>query len=99
MEEKPVVSVAVALKRRAEKSAHATPPESSKARWRFIKLFGVRDVIRFRDGGEFTFRPIRRNDEAGFLPTTQVDVESESLAQRLREASKNPALGLVEVKI
>lgn len=93
--------MAAALERVSEppKAPAGEKPAARKARYRFVKNFGPADVIRFRDGSKFRFRLIKRNDGSGYLPGAQVDTDDESLAQKLREAAKNPALGLVEVTI
>ncbi len=93
------MTVAVALRRASEPGSAPKVKPARKARWRFVKNFGVADAIRFWDGTTFKFRPIRRNDGGGYLPGSQVDTDDENLARRLRAAASNPALGLVEVMI
>ena len=70
-----------------------TPP-----RFKFVKNFGVGDVLRFEDGTTFSFRKIQRNT-GGYASNSFVITDDEKLAQNLREASRNKALGIVEVKL
>jgi hypothetical protein len=74
------------------KGAPPTPPK-----FKFVKNFGVADVIKFADGTKFQFRMIRRNT-GGYQPNSFAVTDDEKLAGNLREASKNKALGIVEVK-
>jgi hypothetical protein len=74
-------------------------PVLPKTRWRFAKLFGPTDHIKFRDGSSFQFRLIKRSDGNGYLPGSRLDTDNTDLAGKLRAAAKNPALGIVEVKM
>ena len=103
--EKEVLVPAAAL-RRADETADegadggarskGVPPTPPK--FHFVKLFGVADVIKFADGTKFSFRLIQRNNNAGYAPNSFVKTDDEKPAANLREASKNKALGIVEIK-
>lgn len=56
--------------------------------WRFAKLMGVAEVIRFKDGSTFQFRLIKRNNAPGYSPTSSVETSDKALAENLREAAK-----------
>lgn len=73
-----------------------TPPVPPK--FHFVKLFGVADVLRFKDGTKFTFRLIERNNGGGYAPNSFLKTDDEKLSENLREAAKNKALGIVEIK-
>jgi hypothetical protein len=80
----------------------ATPPVPAAApkQWKFVKLFGVADVIRMPDGSKFQFRAILRNDGDGYLTNSFVITEDEKFANGLRKvAGRIPALGIKEVSV
>jgi hypothetical protein len=62
--------------------------EDGKPTFRFAKLWGVSEVLRFKDGSIFQFKAIRRNNAAGFSPTSSVVTKDEVLAANLRGVSK-----------
>src|SRR5580704_12324681 len=68
-----------------------SPPVLPK--YKFVKNFGVADVIKFPDKTTFQFRKISRNT-GGFQHNSFVETNDEKLAENLRAASKNAALGI-----
>lgn len=72
------------------------PPAPLK--FHFVKNFGVADVLKFTDGTKFSFRRIQRNKGGGYAPNSFLKTDDEKLAANLREAAKNPARGIVEIK-
>lgn len=73
--------------------------KAPKPSWKFVKLYGVSELLTFRDGSEFKFRLIRLNDRGGYSPTSEVVTDDETLAKNLRAAEKRGRHGVVEVKI
>lgn len=72
---------------------------STKKKYHFVKRFTPADVITFKDGTSYTFPLIMRNDTGGFSPGSELKTNDEKLAKNLREAAKNPHLGLVEIEV
>ena len=73
-----------------------TPPPLPK--FHFVKLFGVADEIKFKDGTKFKFRLIERNNGAGYASNSFLKTDDEKLAENLRSAAINKALGIAEIK-
>jgi hypothetical protein len=73
-------------------------PLTPQFKFHFVKLFGVGDQIKFEDGTTFKFRLIERNNGAGYAPNSFVKTNDEMLADNLREAARNKALGIREIK-
>lgn len=71
------------------------PPVLPK--YKFVKNFGVADVIKFKDDTTFQFRKISRNT-GGFQSNSFVETNDEKLAENLLAASENPSLGIVQVR-
>lgn len=67
------------------------------SKFKFVKNFGVADLIKFADGTTFKFRLIDRNT-GGFQPNSFVETDDEKLASNLHAASKNRALGIVQIR-
>ena len=90
--------VLAAALRIANESA-APRPEEPRKRWKFLKMFGAADRVRFPDGTWFEF-PLKQSNEpgAGYLKDSEIETDDERVAKKLREASKNPAWGIVEVQ-
>ncbi len=66
----------------------ASPPKSNVPTWRFAKLWGVAEILRFKDGTTYTFPLIRRNSQSGYSPTSSAFITDETLAKNLREEMK-----------
>jgi hypothetical protein len=94
---KPQEAISPAAPRPAQEAPK--PVEQPVKRWRFVKLHGVVQEIQLRDGSKFKFRLIQLNDGSGYSSTSEVTTSDEKLASNLRDAAKNPHLGIVEVKI
>lgn len=88
--EKPVVTADSAV----GAGETGTPPPKT---WKFVKNFGVADVILFEDGTTYTFRAIKRNDGPGYLANSYLNTSDKKLAANLRKAARNKSLGVVEV--
>lgn len=76
---------------KGSKQADGGPVEAtsgSKTVFRFAKLWAVTEPLKFRDGTEFKFRPIRRNNMPGYSPTSSLETTDEKLAENLRELAK-----------
>lgn len=67
--------------------------------WKFVKNFGPADLVKFPDGTNFSFRLIKLNDGSGYAQNSYVTTSDIALANNLRAASKNPALGIVETTV
>jgi hypothetical protein len=67
-------------------------PSASK----FVKYFCPLELIRFADGTSFQFRLIELNT-GGYSPSSHFETGDVDLANKLREAAKNPCLGLKEI--
>ena len=103
--EKEILPPAVALRRVEEAAGDArgnggagskgAPPS---LKFHFVKLFGVADVLKFADGTTYSFRKILRNNNQGFARNSFVKTDDEKLTANLREAAKNKAWGIVEIK-
>jgi hypothetical protein len=108
-EAKEILAPAVALKRIGNHAEDAkdvgagagcegAPTQSpTQLKFSFAKNFGVMDKIRFEDGTSFQFRLIERNT-GGYASNSFLDTNDEKLANNLRAASKNKALGIVQVR-
>src|SRR5208337_3384312 len=67
--------------------------------WRFAKLWGVAEELRFEDKTSYTFPLIPRNDQPGYSPTSSAYVTDETLAKNLRgESKKNDSIREVKVE-
>ena len=69
-------------------------PEERKPRWKFVKLHGVGQELRFKDGTSFTFRMVQGRD-GSYWSNSDVTTEDEKLAENLR--SLPASFGVVEV--
>lgn len=103
--EKEILKPAVALLKVAEDAKEIEGGAGSKGappvllkKWKFVKNFGVANVIRFEDKSSFQFRKINRNT-GGYQSNSFVETSDEKLANNLRAASKNKALGIAEVQV
>jgi hypothetical protein len=76
-------------------SKGATPTTPPK--YYFVKNFGVMDKLSFPDGTKFQFRLIERNT-GGYASQSFVETNDEKLASNLRAASKNRALGIMQIR-
>lgn len=105
--EKEILKPAVALKKVGEAAEDAkgtnggtrekgVPPILLK-KYKFVKNFGVSDVLKFEDGSTFQFRKISRNT-GGYQSNSFVETDDEKLASNLRAASANKATGIVQVR-
>lgn len=105
--EKEILKPAAALKKVGETAAEDAKGTDGSARskgalpvppkYKFVKNFGVANVLRFEDGTTFQFRKIERNT-GGFQSNSFVETNDEKLAENLRAASKNKALGVMQVR-
>lgn len=77
----------------------ATEPTTPAKQWKFVKNFGVADVLSFPDGTSYTFPQRVRNNDFGLHTNSYLVTSDEKLANNLREFSKNPYSGVVEVSI
>jgi len=93
----PVAAPAPVLSDAAVRLNAALAKANKPLKYRFIKRFTPADVIKFADGSEFTFPLILRNT-GGYAPSSEFKTDDEKLANNLRDAAKNPHLGLVEIK-
>jgi hypothetical protein len=75
----------------------ATPEAPKKEQWKFIKLRGPSQKLRFKDGSEYQFRLIQKNDGSGYCETSWVITDDRKLAENLRTLPTG--FGVVEVKI
>jgi hypothetical protein len=101
--EKEILKPSAALEQAANGDAKGNGGAGSKGappvpKFQFVKLFGVGDVVKFEDGTKFQFRLIERNKGGGYQPNSFLKTDDEKLAKNLREAAKNPALGIKELK-
>jgi hypothetical protein len=97
---KTVVKPAEALKQvETPLAAPVVAPVQPVARWKFVKQFGVGDYIKLANGSRFQFKLIKLNDGSGYASSSELVTTDEGLADSLRAAAKNPALGVVEVKV
>jgi hypothetical protein len=96
---KTVVKAAEALKQVETVPVAPVAPVQPVAQWKFVKQFGVGDYIKLANGSRFQFKLIKLNDGSGYASSSELVTTDEGLADSLRAAAKNPALGVVEVKV
>jgi hypothetical protein len=76
----------------------AEKPAPVKKKWKFIKLHGVAQELRFKDGSSFKFRLIKLNDGSGYATTSVVETEDKTLADNLKALEKTGDYGVKEIK-
>ncbi len=93
----PVAEVPVETVPPVVEAPKAAEPAKPVTKWKFVKNFGVADVLTFKDGTDFQFRAIQRNDGFGYMTNSFVVTEDKILADNLREFAKNRHSGVIEV--
>lgn len=75
-------------------------PETEEARqtWKFVKRHTPGQTLRFKDGTEYMFPWIRKNDGSGYLSSSVMETSDPKLAENLRGAVKAGCFGVIELQ-